>query len=95
MEKASNGKRVERNCLRENVPYKRIKEDLKAQIRTMDVNKKRLEEELDTIRERFTRFYFISDEEMLLMIVAQQKELADIEVFLPNLYEGVYKLEGN
>jgi hypothetical protein len=37
----------------------------------MESIQKELEDYLDTKREDFPRFYFISNEEMLLMIVAQ------------------------
>ena len=53
---------------------------------------KQLESYLETRRQQFPRFYFISNDE-LLAILANSKSLANVQPHLRKLFEAIYALE--
>jgi len=58
----------------------------------LDRVQKQLESYLETRRQQFPRFYFISNDE-LLAILANSKSLANVQPHLRKLFEAIYALE--
>jgi len=79
------------NCITAGT-YPGLRDNLHNYNATLDRVQKQLESYLETRRQQFPRFYFISNDE-LLRILANSKSVSNVQPHLRKLFEAIYALE--
>ena len=76
----------------ENFDYEKILLEFRNNNRVLDEVQKSLSQYLEAKREEFSRFYFLSDEE-LIEIISKTKDPNTVTKYLNKCFEGVSTIE--